>query len=306
MSLNKLVTASRRYGANEEYVLAGGGNTSWKTDKFMYVKASGNELATIGEEGFVKIGLPALEKIWSKKYADDAEKREEEVLADLMASRYESEKNKRPSVETLLHALFPNSFVVHTHPALVNGVTCSQNGEETIKKLFGDKAIWIPIINPGYMLAKEVKDTIEKNFRKGNKLPTMVFLQNHGVFVAGNSIDQIDNTYRHIFDTIGDCINKFPATTELPIDEKDVEIGKRSIKEALAKDVKILAFSNRDIEEMSLSEEAFAPLKLSITPDHIVYYGFKPLYAHSLRSLKQDMADYVKENATNPRLAVVK
>ena len=33
-----------------------------------------------------------------------------------------------PSVETLLHAIFPQKYVLHLHPALVNGLTCSRVG----------------------------------------------------------------------------------------------------------------------------------------------------------------------------------
>ena len=35
MSLETLIEVSNRYGANIDYVIAGGGNTSWKTDECM-------------------------------------------------------------------------------------------------------------------------------------------------------------------------------------------------------------------------------------------------------------------------------
>jgi len=57
---------------------------------------------------------------------------------------------------------------------------------------------------------------------------------------------------------------------------------------------------------MSGSKEAFAPLELAMTPDHIVYYGFKPVFSHSLESLGKDISDYIRENHVNPRLAVIK
>ena len=50
--IDKLVEVSRKYGRDDRYVIAGGGNTSYKNEERLWVKASGHALATIGEEGF--------------------------------------------------------------------------------------------------------------------------------------------------------------------------------------------------------------------------------------------------------------
>lgn len=306
MSLDKLIAISNAYGTDEEYVIAGGGNTSWKTDEYMYVKGSGTELATIKDKGFVKVELPKLDKIWSRKYSEDADQREEEVLVDLMASRFPSEMDKRPSVETLLHALLPFSFVVHTHPTLVNGITCSRKGAETIKKLFKEKAIWVPIINPGYILAKEVKSEIERHIARGNDFPQMIFLQNHGVFVTADSVEEIDSIYKDMFKVIEAEIRTFPSTEEISVDRESLTEAEKNIKSSIKNSVVVSAFANKDILEMSESAAAFAPLELSMTPDHIVYYGFKPVYSDNVESLKSDISTYIREHGVNPRLAVVK
>ena len=70
MSIESLITMSRTYGSNPEYVLAGGGNTSFKDDKYMYVKASGSALSTITEDGFVKMDREKLNVIFTKKYSE--------------------------------------------------------------------------------------------------------------------------------------------------------------------------------------------------------------------------------------------
>jgi rhamnose utilization protein RhaD (predicted bifunctional aldolase and dehydrogenase) len=306
MSLEKLIALSNRYGADPEYVIAGGGNTSWKNDLYMYVKGSGTELATIEAEGFVKVNLSTLDQIWSRTYSEDTDKREEEVLADLMASRYPSEGSKRPSVETLLHALLPFNYVVHTHPALVNGITCSRNGAEAVRTLFGDSAIWVPITNPGYILAREVKDEIEEHMAGGNDFPQMIFLQNHGVFVSANTVDEIDSIYKEMFSAIKKAIKDFPDTDELPVEDGAESSVEKSASSVLGDGLVVKAFANRNILSMSESKEAFAPLELAMTPDHIVYYGFKPVYAESLNALGDALSLFVRENGMNPRLAVVK
>lgn len=304
MSLETLIKVSNRYGSDVEYVIAGGGNTSWKSDTFMFVKGSGTELSTITETGFVKVDLKKLDNIWSKTYSLDMDEREEEVLKDLMDSRFPGENDKRPSVETLLHALLPYTFVVHTHPAIINGLTCSQKGKEKVLEMFGNKALWIPVTNPGYILSKEVKDRIEEFVKSGKDYPEMIFLQNHGVFVYGNSIDHIDAIYSNMIDKIKSSVNVFPNSEPVLVNTvKAIEVS-TIIKETIT-NVEVVEFANKDILSFIESEKSFAPLKLSLTPDHIVYYGFKPVYSKGVDTLRADIQNFIKETGVNPRLVVV-
>jgi rhamnose utilization protein RhaD (predicted bifunctional aldolase and dehydrogenase) len=165
MSIKELVEISRFYGADPDFLLAGGGNTSLKDGSILYVKASGYKLASISKEGFVKLDMYALNKIWTKNYSSDADSREKEVLKDLMNSRVRGE-DKRPSVESLLHAVLPQKYIVHTHPALVNGITCSRKSRRMTGRLFGSRCMWVPSVNPGYVLAKLIKDMLEKHKKK--------------------------------------------------------------------------------------------------------------------------------------------
>ena len=95
-NLETLVSFSRRYGADENFVLAGGGNTSYKDDVNLYIKGSGTSLAQMTEEKFVKMNRAALADIWTKTYSDVTADREAEVLADLMLAREPGESAKRP------------------------------------------------------------------------------------------------------------------------------------------------------------------------------------------------------------------
>jgi rhamnose utilization protein RhaD (predicted bifunctional aldolase and dehydrogenase) len=104
----------------------------------MYVKGSGMPLADAAADSFVRMDRAALARIWDRHYPEASEERESAVLADMMAARMPGEEQKRPSVEALLHDLIPFAFVVHLHPALVNGITCSQQGETAMKEIFAD------------------------------------------------------------------------------------------------------------------------------------------------------------------------
>ncbi|NOZ63790.1 MAG: hypothetical protein GXO71_02405 [Caldiserica bacterium] len=125
----ELVSLSRALGSDPALILAGGGNTSYKDEKIIQVKASGFELGKITEEGFVLLDREKLELIRSKKYPEDPELREKEVKKDLLAARIEPEREQMPSVETHFHALIDYPWVVHIHPWAVNALTCSKQGK---------------------------------------------------------------------------------------------------------------------------------------------------------------------------------
>jgi rhamnose utilization protein RhaD (predicted bifunctional aldolase and dehydrogenase) len=136
MSIEELTALSRYYGSDPDYVIAGGGNTSFKDESTLYIKGSGTTLSEITSQDFVLMDRPKLAAIWQKPYPEAADEREAAVLADMMAARKPGEEQKRPSVETLLHDILPFVYVVHTHPSLINGLTCSQDGETAMRKIF--------------------------------------------------------------------------------------------------------------------------------------------------------------------------
>src|SRR5512146_573104 len=103
--INDLLGISRYYGSMKEYVIAGGGNTSFKDNETIWIKASGQSLAELTEDGLVALDRVKLRIISTNKYSEDPVEREEQVKNDLIKSVHEPDKSKRPSVETSLHEL---------------------------------------------------------------------------------------------------------------------------------------------------------------------------------------------------------
>ena len=95
-SIQKLIDISRKYGADSRFVIAGGGNTSYKTADRLWVKASGHALATIGEDGFAVLDRSRLNPMGEKEYSADVAEREAQVKEDLVAACIT--KDRRPSV----------------------------------------------------------------------------------------------------------------------------------------------------------------------------------------------------------------
>lgn len=297
-----LIDISREFGSDSRYVIAGGGNSSIKADGVMYVKGSGSRMGSITAEGFVAMDLEKMSVIWNKTYSPAPDRREEEVLADLLAARKPGEENKRPSVETLLHGLFPERLVMHTHPALVNGLTCGISGEQTVADLFGTRALWIPLTEPGYILAKVVRDAM-KTAGGSRKI---VFLQNHGVFVAGDSPEEIREIYSGIFAAIEAHI-QFPPVCGTLAAEDGMASSITEILKGFQKTAPVVRpFMDKVLNTFLQSKQDFRVLEHSLTPDHIVYSGFLPLFAENIETLSSGLKDYSEKNGELPKIIAVK
>jgi rhamnose utilization protein RhaD (predicted bifunctional aldolase and dehydrogenase) len=312
MNINELVEISRFYGSNPEYTLAGGGNTSLKNDDTLIVKASGTSLAQATEDSFVKMNRPALGRIWDKTYSDSSDEREKEVLLDLMASRNEGQGEKRPSVEALLHDIIPFAFVVHLHPALVNGLCCSQNGETAVKEIFGSDALWIPSTNPGYILSRYVKLELAEYFGKHMKYPSVILLQNHGVFAGAKTSQGIKLIYEDIMAKIRARIVNYPDF----IDETRIFADSSSKRNEVGKILDTLSglagfscfMQSIAILNFLKDKKSFYPVSSAFTPDHIVYSGSDPLFTSAKDAvlLKDEWNNHVKKTGRNPKIVAIR
>jgi rhamnose utilization protein RhaD (predicted bifunctional aldolase and dehydrogenase) len=189
--INELIEISKFYGANKEFVIAGGGNTSYKNDETIWIKASGSSLAELSEDSLISLDRQKLHIISTSVYSDEPVIREEQVKEDLFKSVIDTLKNIRPSVETSLHEIIAYKFVVHLHPTLVNGILCSRNAKGLINKLFAERALFVPYTDPGYTLFKKLESEIIAYRYKNAHDPQIIFLENHGSFVGADSTEEI-------------------------------------------------------------------------------------------------------------------
>jgi len=289
--LKNLAEMSHKYGADPDFVLAGGGNTSYKTEELIYIKGSGTSLATIKEEEFVALHRDKLAAMWDKAYPDDDDEKEAEVLADMMGARIRGEGAKRPSVETLLHNLFPQKFVLHVHPALINGITCSNEGEAAVKRIFGDAAIWVPATKPGYTLAVYCKKAIDGYKSRFGRDCEIVILQNHGIFTANDRAEEIDKITADVVGKIKANIKREPDLSVPDFDKQKAAEITAAVRMAYANKIgsetacaKFLF--NAEIEALVKDRASFAPLAKPFSPDHIVYYGASPVFLEDIKNLE--------------------
>jgi len=266
--LKSLIEISRFYGDTPGFVIAGGGNTSYKDAERIWIKASGVSLAGIEEGGFVCLSRKGLGLIESNTYSEDSVVREQEVKAD-MTRAIISPENLRPSVETSLHNLIAYSYVIHTHPTLVNALMCANYANQEVEDRFGEEALFVEYTDPGFILFKKLQELIGSYEKLHGKAPQIIFLQNHGVFVGANTVDEIKELYNKIELSIN--AGKYLS---LPASDPEAYQSKASefIKQHFAsKELKSLSVRCELIDHFSKSQSQFRKISKPFSPDVIVY-----------------------------------
>ncbi|MDR1379896.1 MAG: SDR family NAD(P)-dependent oxidoreductase [Tannerella sp.] len=310
-NIKQLIEISRKYGSDSRYVIAGGGNTSYKNGDRLWVKASGHALATITEEGFAVLDRSKLNVISERRYSGDTAAREEEVKNDLAAACIT--KDRRPSVETSMHNAIDYAFIVHLHPTAVNGLMCSKNAEAETANLFGDDAVYIPYTDPGYVLFLEVEKRINAHKEKNGKHPHIVLLQNHGIFVSADTTNEIETLYEKVIGKIeGKTVAAEPDSAEPVCDSVQDVIPAIRMMISRHGGLKTLKIRNNSrIGKFASSETEFAKTATPFTPDAIVYCKSKYIYlAHGdteslLEKAQREIDAYVEKNGYTPRVIVI-
>lgn len=310
--IKDLIDISRYYGANKDFTLAGGGNTSYKNDEFIWIKASGATLATITEEGFAQLYRMKVRLIGEKLYSEDEQVRELEIKEDLMAANILPEAGKRPSVETSFHELINYAFVVHMHPTITNSLMCAKNSKAETKRLFGEEAMYVPYA-PGYPLFMKVKEAIGPYRITFNKDPKLIFLENHGVFVSANTIQEIKELYTYITDTITSEIKQIREIREIKIKD-DVTDFLPYLRMKLSDErAKIAIIKHTSLHSMFYKhEKEFKKISLPFTPDIIVYCKSAYLYIEEnnspeaiIESFNDKLDEFVSLHGYKPKLVLV-
>lgn len=309
--LEDLIKISQKYGADSRYVIAGGGNTSYKNAEKLWVKASGHALATITEDGFAVLDRALLNPMGEKTYSTDAAQREEQVKNDLASACLT--RDRRPSVETSLHNCMGFSFVVHLHPTIVNGLMCSTNAEGACKELFPE-ALYIEYTDPGYTLFKKVYDRISAYKATNGHEPQVIFLQNHGIFVGADTTAEIEAIYDGVLGKLEAMVKPLSegeapvcdcVTDTIPAIRQMLSRGGRGLKT-------LQVTSNALIQSFAESEEAFAAVATPFTPDIIVYCKSQFIYIAPsspddlLAQAEAKIEDYVARRGHTPKVLLIK
>ena len=187
---------SEEVGMDSSMVQAAGGNTSMKLGDTMWVKASGKWLMNAcSEEIMVPVKTLKVQSI-IKNEGTNNEKLINNTISD------DSNTNLRPSVETPLHAALDFKYVLHTHDVNIISFAILKNSQTKLDKLLsGFKWKFIPYIKPGIKLSRII-------LKIKSKEDNVFILQNHGLIVCGDDLEEIKKLNFKIRDCLKNELNK--------------------------------------------------------------------------------------------------
>lgn len=323
--IEDLIAISRKFGQDSRFVIVGGGNTSYKDENRLWVKASGHALATITEDGFAVLDRALLNEMGEKAYNEDTAIREEQVKNDLSVACIT--KDRRPSVETSLHNCMGFAFVVHLHPTLVNGLMCSVNAEAACKEIFPD-ALYIEYTDPGYTLFKKVYDRIKAYKAEKGKEPQMIFLQNHGIFVGGDTTAEIEGIYSEVLGKLEAKVAALPeGDTAVSETVTDVVPAIRQMLSRSARGFKTLKVTKNALVDFFIDgcsvtstgsvtdcpgKSGFDKIAKPFTPDIIVYCKSSYIFIEAesdeeiLKQAEEEIEAFVSGKGYTPKVLLIK
>lgn len=323
--IEDLIAISRKFGQDSRFVIAGGGNTSYKDENRLWVKASGHALATITEDGFAVLDRALLNEMGEKAYNEDTAIREEQVKNDLAVACIT--KDRRPSVETSLHNCMGFAFVVHLHPTLVNGLMCSVNAEAACKEIFPD-ALYIEYTDPGYTLFKKVYDRIKAYKAEKGKEPQVIFLQNHGIFVGGDTTAEIEGIYSEVLGKLEAKVAALPeGDTAVSETVTDVVPAIRQMLSRSGRGFKTLKVTKNALVDFFIDgcsvtstgsvtdcpgKSGFDKIAKPFTPDIIVYCKSSYIFIEAesdeeiLKQAEEEIEAFVSGKGYTPKVLLIK
>lgn len=176
------VYTSRLLGREPSLVLHGGGNTSVKAsiktifgeiEEILFVKGSGRDLATIQADGFAPVRLKTLRRMATLARLSDTD------MVRLQRAAMTDPEAPDPSIEAILHANIPFTYVDHTHADAVVTITNHRRGRALIQKIYQERVLIVPYIKPGFKLAKKILEMTHA--ARWERLAGIILLH-HGVF----------------------------------------------------------------------------------------------------------------------------
>ena len=188
-TVNQLIFLSKYFGQSVLNIQGPGGNISIKLDDIIFIKSSGAVLGNLSyNEGYcLANNVKCIELLDNNK---ELELKNSKIFG-----------YKIPSMETFFNS-FMKKYTVHIHFTLSNILFCSNKDFSIDGSQYKYKIIkYIP---PGLLLAKEI-------YKKYDKDIDIYFLENHGIIITSNELNNIieiyENTYKYFNNMLNNKFN---------------------------------------------------------------------------------------------------
>ena len=318
-ALTELIEMSHAVGQDPWLIQGGGGNTSVKTTDgaYMVIKASGTALKDMTRRrGWRRLDPAAVGTVLEDRgLARKAVYERERIIAQRLneACRDRVTGSVRPSVEAHLHALL-DRCVIHLHPVAVGAYVSSRQGQARLSVLFGDDTpppLWVPYTDPGFSLGRRMARQVAQYQRRYGCKPTVVFLDRHGLLVAGQTAGQ---TLRKVRQVIGRCRRDvaWPRLRTPTGDPQAIVAAQRAITAAL-REVTQVRIPVRHIPHrivtafLARSDASKLLATRTVMPDEVVYAHGTPLWMEEATKAKmmQQLRQRQRRDGRVPRAIVV-
>ncbi len=285
--LDLRVYTSNLLGADQNLVLHGGGNTSLKSkvegEDILFVKGSGWDLSTIERPGFAPVKLHTLQEMAKLPHLSD-----HEMVRQQKAAMIDKEA-PNPSVEAILHAIIPFTFVDHTHADAIVTISNSKKGENIIEELFPNFLI-VPYVMPGFILAQKIYGmSKDLDWQKCEG----IILHHHGIFTFDDDAKRSYDKMIAAVQKAEDYLNEHAPLEipDTPAQEFDFDKLEAAVSKAKSYPV-TMVINDTPLARYyaSLGKEAVS--RGVLTPEHIIRTKRTPLYLQNDSEIDTALAEY--------------
>jgi rhamnose utilization protein RhaD (predicted bifunctional aldolase and dehydrogenase) len=233
-------------GKDPLLVQGGGGNVSWKESSTLWIKASGMWLAEAEQKDiFVPVDLPHLQSALQTNHFS-------------VTPQVVNDSSLKPSIETLFHALMPHPIVVHLHAVEVLAHLVQKGWKQKFLALLKPSLTWgsVPYHKPGAELAQAVKQALENS-----PDARIIFLENHGVIVGGESLEEITSILNDLYHAL-----RTPPRATKSCDLSFIELEKGSLYSPI---------TDPELHELATDPDLYQGVRSAwaLYPDHVVFLG---------------------------------
>jgi len=290
--LDLRIYTSRLLGADPALVLHGGGNTSVKiaaqnlfgdSETILYIKGSGHDIGTIDRRGFAPCRLEPLVRMGQLAELSDA------AMVNAMRCALTDSSAPTPSVEAILHAIIPYTYVDHTHADAVLTILDTPRANEYVQQLYGDKFLVVPYVMPGFALARHCAQQLASQLQPHHE---GLILLNHGIFTWGDDARTSYDRMIHYVNVAEQFVSQqiHPATATVfapPVARHARAQLRHDIAQALGAAVVLMPQTDAaGAAFVARPDLASIAQRGCVTPDHIIRTRQIPLVG-------RDVADYV-------------
>lgn len=265
--------SSRLIGQDTALVLHGGGNTSVKSkqlDRFgieqdmIWVKASGFDLATMGEEGFTALLLQDILRLAELDFLTDAD-----MVNEVKRARLDSDA-AAASIEAIVHALIPYKFVDHSHADGVLTISNSLDGSKRLRDIYGDRVLILPYAKPGFDLALQMREQVRSH---GLREVDAVILEHHGIFTFA---DTAHESYRRMIAIAAEAENWLrksfgpPAPASAP-PPQPIMVAKARKAASLIAGAPLISRRGGVVPSCDVASHVAMARNGTLTPEHVIH-----------------------------------